>query len=57
MKQKNFRDFIVENRKVIDTYIKNLVPNIRPLNDDDRRDWILNDEGLYLWAKSEGVRV
>ena len=24
-------------------------------NDRERRLWILNDEGLYLWAKSEGV--
>jgi hypothetical protein len=26
-----------------------------PINDAERRMWILNDEGLYLWAKSEGV--
>ena len=26
-------------------------------NDDERRDWILNDEGLYNWARSEGVRI
>jgi len=27
------------------------------LNDTERRDWIMNDEGLYNWARSEGVRV
>lgn len=27
------------------------------LNDSDRRGWILNDEGLYNWARSEGVRI
>ena len=26
-------------------------------NDKERREWILNDEGLYRWAKSEGVRI
>lgn len=23
------------------------------MNNDDRREWILNDEGLYRWWKSE----
>jgi len=27
------------------------------LSDADRRDWILNDAGLYRWARSEGVRI
>lgn len=27
------------------------------LNDEERRQWILNDEGLYNWARSEGVRI
>jgi len=26
-------------------------------NDDERRLWVLNDEGLYNWARSEGVRI
>jgi hypothetical protein len=25
-------------------------------DDEDLRQWILNDEGLYSWATSEGVR-
>lgn len=29
----------------------------KPLNDDERRQWILNDEGLYNWARREGVNV
>lgn len=28
-----------------------------PKNDEERRLWVLNDEGLYLWARSEGVRI
>lgn len=27
------------------------------INDEERRLWILNDEGLYSWARSEGVRI
>jgi hypothetical protein len=29
----------------------------KPLNNEDRRQWIANDEGLYNWARSEGVSV
>jgi hypothetical protein len=25
------------------------------LNDDERRLWILNDEGLYLWQRLSGL--
>ena len=25
-------------------------------NDEERRLWILNDEGLYNWARSKGVK-
>jgi len=28
-----------------------------PLNDAERRQWVMNDEGLYMWARREGVRV
>ena len=31
--------------------------NYSRLNDEDRRLWVLNDEGLYNWARSEGVRI
>jgi len=27
------------------------------LNNEERRQWILNDEGLYNWARSEGVKI
>lgn len=27
------------------------------LNDTERRAWILNDEGLYDWARQEGVKI
>ena len=50
------RAFIRENRAALDVAIHRRLGDY-PLNDEDRRQWILNDEGLYQWAQSEGVRV
>jgi hypothetical protein len=53
------REFIRENRKELDACIAralNREENPRA-NDEERRLWILNDEGLYNWARSEGVRI
>lgn len=47
--------FIKENRTEIDAVIKRVVPNAT-LNDAERRQWILNNEGLYNWARRSGVR-
>ena len=44
------KDFIKNNRKEI-------TEATGATNDEDRRLWILNDEGLYNWARSEGVRI
>lgn len=53
----SMRDFIRQNREALDAAIRGACPNVGSLNDDDRREWIANDEGLYQWARSEGVRV
>lgn len=53
------RDFIKENREEITEGIR------RVLGDSSEKQypltelelWVRNDEGLYLWAKSQGVRV
>lgn len=52
------RSFIKENRAELDAAIRKYLgrPEFK-LNDEERRQWILNDEGLYNWARSEGVRV
>lgn len=42
--------FIKENKEEIDRAIKSVTPNVK-LNNEERRLWILNDEGLYRWAK------
>lgn len=66
----SMREFIKQNRNEIDNCINSVlfrydgnggrgtVPNPPPKrNDAERRDWVLNDEGLYLWARREGVRI
>jgi len=52
----SIREFIRQNRKKIDAAIKRVCDNCC-LNDKERRLWILNDEGLYCWARSEGVKI
>lgn len=51
------REFIRKNREELDRIIKGEVPNSRRLNDEEREMWVLNDEGLYKWARREGVPV
>lgn len=53
----SMRQFIRENRVELDTLILGACPNVGRLNDEARREWILNDEGLYLWARSCGVNI
>ena len=50
------REFIKQNREEIDRAILTVIPGAR-LNDEERRQWILNDEGLYNWARSSRVPV
>ncbi len=50
------RQFIQENKEVIDGVIKSVCKNCA-INNKDREDWILNDESLYHWARQEGVRI
>ena len=51
--------FIRENEKELDSYIANTLgyPTNPIATDHERRLWVLNDEGLYNWARSEGVRI
>lgn len=50
------KQFIKENKAELDAAIRRVVPDVR-LSDQERRLWILNDEGLFRWARSEGVRI
>jgi len=51
------RDFVRANRSMIDAVILNRCPNVGTINDEDRRQWVLNDEYLYNIARAEGVRI
>jgi hypothetical protein len=52
-------EFVQGHREEIDQAIERALGkgNHRYRNDDERRGWILNDEGLYDWARSEGVEI
>lgn len=50
------KEFIKENKQEIDAAIRRVCDNCQ-LNDRERRAWINNDEGLYNWARSAGVRI
>ena len=51
------RDFLKENKDTIDNIIHKLCGDNFSINDGERWNWVQNDEGLYNWARSEGVRV
>ena len=59
MPTKSLQQFIREHRAELDaTIARALRCDTNPrANDEERRLWILNDEGLYHWARSEGVRI
>ena len=53
------RQFIRQNRAELDKLIAiGLGQDTNPLpNDEERAQWVNNDECLYNWARSEGVRI
>jgi hypothetical protein len=57
MSKMTLREFIKRNRGEIDRIIHNRIGEDSTINNDDRREWILNEEGLYNWARSEGVKI
>jgi hypothetical protein len=55
-RSRSLATYIRENRDFIDGAILSRCPNLRRLNDEERRDWVLNDEGLYRCALAWGWR-
>lgn len=50
-------EFLRVYRDELDAAINRACPNIGRLNNRERRLWVLNDEGLYDWARMCGVRL
>lgn len=48
--------FITHNREAIDSIVKQYYRSV-PMNDKERYEWLLSDEGLYRWAHQEGVNI
>ena len=49
--------FIISNRSDLVSSIKACCGNVGRLTNSDIEEWILNDEGLYNWARSSGVDI
>ena len=49
--------FIKKNRTQIDRVIKRISPKVKPLNDAERKVWILNERSLLLWVEAQGVKI
>lgn len=63
-KSKSVREFINENKTELDAAITSArnvgrkTPLVtEKLNNTDRHEWLLNDAGLYSWARSAGVNL
>ena len=60
-----FKQFIKVNRRELDEHISKAMHGMsahpscttEKFNDDERRQWVLNDESLYRWAQSVGVSI
>lgn len=53
----SLREFIRQNRQAIrDAIAQAYGEDCRPTSDEKTVIWIQNDEGLYRWALSEGVK-
>ena len=54
------KQFIRKNKEALDLYIEDQCESLgikSYKNNRERELWIRNDEALYLWAKSEGVKT
>ena len=49
--------FIRENEAQLKKMIKQKVPNAKQIDEAEMRLWVLNDEGIYNWARSQGVNI
>ncbi len=48
-------EFVQKNQREIDAFINANVGNNSNIDDEERENWVMNDEGLYGWALNAGV--
>ena len=48
-------EFIQENRVELEKAIADLGQSVTRPDDEDIKDWIMDDEALYRWAIQSGV--
>lgn len=53
----SIEQFIEKHRREIDEYIIGLDYGVVPADDEERAEFIMNDEMLYYWAADYGVDV
>lgn len=53
----SIEQFIEKHRREIDEYIIGLDYGVVPADDEERAEFIMNDEMLYNWAADYGVEV
>jgi hypothetical protein len=52
------RQFVKRYKNEIDSYIKQRLNDANmKIEHRERELWVLNDEGLYNWARKERVRI
>ena len=51
------REFVKRNRIDIDKWIVEKPGGVKPTNDKERIEWVMNEEPLYRWAQASGVPV
>lgn len=49
--------FVKKNRKQIDRVIKRIWPRVKPLNDVERKVWVLYEMSFLPWIEAERVRI
>lgn len=59
MKRITLRDWIRENRKELTDCVNRAIgsPEGSRVTLEELRLWVLNDEGLYRWARADGVNI
>jgi len=57
MRKKSLREFVKEHREEITNYILSKCSNCK-VTLEELENWVkAGDEGLYYWARSEGVNI